>query len=533
MTTSARLPRGMRDLLPEAMRRRQYVTDTLRAVFETFGFEPLQTPAMEQASTLLGKYGPDAERLIYRAGLGAETDLALRYDLTVPLARVCASNADLPRPFKRYQIASVWRGERPQRGRYREFTQADVDIVGSPSLLADAEIITVVTTALDRLGFTDYVIKLNSRSLLVAIGRYAGVPEAVLPGLYRAIDKLDKIGMSGVRLELRAVGLPGDLVNRQRQAVGRWLRGQVDRERLARDLGEAIGPEAPPGVRDGALATFLDALAAYPNGGDPAAVTEAVVAEASEAVMRASIDALRAQYPPADLIPDAVTDRLLELLQLRDENRALLAELGRRLDDPMAQAGIAELGQVLDALDAAGVPAARCEVDFAMVRGLEYYTGTIFEAVVSRPPIGSILAGGRYDKLVALFGRSQPAVGTSFGVDRLVDVMEEVGLFPAAVDAPSARVLVTLFDAATAPAAVRLAADLRRSGLPAELSFEPARLGDQIRYALDRGIPAVAIMGPDEAAAGTVTLRDLATKTQATVPVAEAVAWLRGIGGHA
>ncbi len=526
MSTSARLPRGMRDLLPAAMRRRQYVTDTLRDVFERFGFEPLQTPAMELATTLLGKYGPDAERLIYRAGLGREDDLALRYDLTVPLARVCAANRDLPRPFKRYQIAPVWRGERPQRGRYREFTQADVDIVGTPSLLADAEIVAVVTTALERLGFSDYTIKLNNRALLTAIGRYAGVPEPVLPGLYRAIDKLDKIGLGGVRQELRAVGLPGDLVNRQRQAVGRWLRGQVDRPQLARELGAAIGSDAPPGVADRALATFLDALAAYPNDGG-AQIADAEVAAATETVMGESIQALRACYPAGDLVPDTVTDRLLDLLQLRDENRALLAALGRRLDDPAARAGIDALGQVLDALDAAGAGQARIEVDFAMVRGLEYYTGTIFEAVVSRPPIGSILAGGRYDNLVALFGRSQPAVGTSFGVDRLVDVMDEVGLFPPELDAPVAQVLVALFDDATAPAALRLAADLRRAGIRTELAFEPARLGDQLRYALERGIPAVAIVGPDEAAAGVVTLRDLTARTQVTVPLAEAVAGLR------
>jgi len=516
-TTSARLPRGMRDLLPDDMRRQQYVTDTLRSVFETFGFEPLQTPALERAETLLGKYGPDAERLIYRAGLGDEANLALRYDLTVPLARVCAAADGLPRPFKRYQIAPVWRGERPQRGRYREFVQADVDIVGSGSMLADAEIITVVTTALDRLGFADYAIKLNNRHLLAALGRYAGVPDPVLPGLYRAIDKLDKIGLDGVGQELRAVGLPADLVNWQRQAVGRWLRGQVDRDRLARDLAEAFGNDAPGNARDGALAAFLDALAGYPNGGGD----DAAVGAATSAVMATSIDALRRLYPAGGQIPDGVTNRLLELLQLRDESRALLASLGGRLDDPAAREGIGQLAAVLDALDAAGIPAERYAIDVAMVRGLEYYTGTIFETAVTRPPIGSILGGGRYDNLVGLFGRPLAAVGTSFGVDRLIDVMKEVGLFPPAVGAPAAQVLVALFDPAMSAAAVGLATRLRSADIRTTMLFEPDRLGDQIRFALERGIPLVAIIGPDEAAAGVVALRDLGTKTQVTVPLPE------------
>jgi len=524
-TTAPRPARGTRDLLPEAMRRRRYVIDILRQVFETFGFEPLSTPAIEQAETLFGKYGPDAERLIYRAGLGREMDLALRYDLTVPLARVVAADGRLPRPFKRYQIDPVWRGERPQRGRFREFVQADVDIVGTPSLLADAEIITVVTEALDRLGFRDYMLKLNNRHLLVALGRYAGVPEAVLPGLYRAVDKLDKIGLAGVRQELRAVGLPVDLVNRQRQAVGRWLRGQADRDRLARDLAEAVGPDEPSAVSQDALATFLDALGSYPSGGGD----DAAVAAATEAVMAASIDALRRLYPADALIPDAVTDRLLDLLRERDESRALLASLSARLDDPAAAEGIRQLTAVLDALDAAGVPPRRYEVDFAMVRGLEYYTGTIFETFVTEPPIGAILAGGRYDNLTALFGRAMPAVGTSFGVDRLVDAMEVAGLFPPAVDAPAIDVLVALFDEATRAGAVRLAADLRRAGVRTELYFEPDRLGDQIRYALQKGASILAILGPDEAAAGVVALRDLRTKEQMKVPLAEAVGRVRGM----
>lgn len=525
-TTEPRLARGMRDLLPDAMRRRQRVVDTLRRLFETYGFEPLETPAVELSTTLLGKYGPDAERLIYRAGLGDEADLALRYDLTVPLARVWSGN-DIPRPFRRYQIAPVWRGERPQRGRYREFVQADVDIVGAPGMLADAEILTIVTAGLDALGFTGYRLKLNNRRLLNGLGRYAGVPEAVLPGLYRAIDKLDKVGLEGVRLELRSVGLPGELLNRQRQAVGRWVRGQADRDRLARDLAAAVGDAEPAGVAERGLPAFLDALADFPNGGGD----DARAAEAAAAAMTASVDCLRGLYPVDRLIPDAVTDRLLDLLQLRDGSRALLAALGTRLDDAEAAVGIAQLSEVLDALDAAGVPADRYEIDFAMVRGLDYYTGTIFETVVETPPIGSIQGGGRYDNLLARFGKPAPAVGTSFGVDRLVDVMEVLGLFPAEAGAAAADVVVAVFDAVTAPGAVGLAADLRRAGIRTELYLSADRLGDQIRYALERRASVVAVIGPDEAAAGTVVLRDLGARSQAAVDRAGAVDGVRAILG--
>lgn len=514
-----RPPRGMRDLLPPLQRRFLYVTDTLRGVFETFGFEPLATPSAERAETLFGKYGPDAERLIYRAGHGRELDLALRYDLTVPLARVCAGYEDLPRPFKRYQIGSVWRGERPQRGRFREFLQADADIVGTESLLADAEIIALVATALDRLRFPRYTIKLNNRRLLTSIGRYAGVPEPVLPGLYRAIDKLDKIGPEGVRLELRAVGLPAELVNRQRQAVGRWLRGQADRARLERDLGESPPPELAR-----ALATYFDALASYPPGSAAADSDEAEAARlaATNAVMAESIAALRGACPAAGQIPDAVTDRLMALLALRGEGRALLADLARHLDDEEGRAGLAELGALLDGLDAAGLRAGY-ELDFAMVRGLEYYTGTIFETLVPEPPIGTILSGGRYDKLIGLFGRGQPAVGASFGVDRLVDVLDTLGLFPPDLDQATGQLLVAPLDAAARLPAAALAARLRRAGIATELGFEEARPGDQIRLALQRGYPLVALLGPDELAAGTVSLRLLASRSQVSVPDAELV----------
>ncbi len=512
-----RLPRGMRDLLPEAARRRQAVIRTLVQICERYGFEPLETPALELVDTLLGKYGPEAERLIYRAGLGEEKDLALRYDLSVPLARVSASYADLPRPFRRYQVAPVWRGERPQRGRYREFVQADLDIVGSSSSLADAEIITVVVRALEALGFPETLTKLNHRQLLAGIGRYVGVPEPQHPALLRAMDKLDRLGKEGLRLELAAVGLPTDLVTRQRQAVSRWLGGQADRERLARDLTAGLPADAPAEGR-AALQRFLDRLCAHPP-----EVDETAAEVTSNQLMAAAIADWRRVWP-GEVLPEDAIDRLLDLLELSGTNEDRLAALGHLLHDPASRQGLAELTDVLGHLAAVGLSESRLTVDVAMVRGLDYYTGTIFETVVTHPPIGSITGGGRYDGLVRLFGRDLPAVGTSFGVDRLVDVLTELGIEPLGADRPPADVLVARFDAATTAATLRLAEQWREAGVRAESYLELDPLGDQIRYALRRRIPFVALLGPDELAAGTVTVRDLARQKQVTVSQDQATA---------
>lgn len=527
--TSPRLPRGMRDLLPADARRRQYVIDVLRSTFERFGFEPLETPALERLDTLTDKYGPEADRLIFRAGLGDELDLGLRYDLTVPLARVCAMYDELPRPFRRYQIASLWRGERPQRGRYREFVQADIDIVGSTSLHADAEIILLIVDVLGQFGFGDNLTKINNRKLLQGIGRFAGVDDALLPGLFRAIDKLDKIGPEGVRLELRGVGLPGDLLNRQRQAIDRWLGAKADIDRLGSDLAGSLVDADPPGIAERAIPTFLDALSAEPQ--DPAGAIEV-----RQRVMEAGLDALRREVPDGKLIADEVTERLLGLIGVgRDgaegvtDSSAVLDELESVLEDDGSRAGIGELRAVLDALEASDLPAERYAIDLAMVRGLDYYTGTIFETSITDPPIGSITGGGRYDRLLGLFGRDAPAVGTSLGVDRLVDAMQAKELFPAGIDSPSAEVLVARFGAEVANAGFTLAADLRRDGVAAELYLDEDGIGDQIRYALKRGMRAVLIVGPDEIRDGTVSVRDLRAATQASVPRGDVTAALRDL----
>ncbi|MGQ9584495.1 MAG: histidine--tRNA ligase [Anaerolineae bacterium] len=435
-----RVPRGMRDILPEKNILRQYVVGQIRQVFETFGFEPLETPALELWETLMGKYGPEAEKLIYEAQHpGGKERLALRYDLSVPLARVVAQYPDLAKPFRRYQIAPVWRAERPQKGRYREFYQCDADIVGSASMLADAEVIHLIYEVLRRLGFAAFTIQISHRKLTTGLGQFAGVPESLLGGLYRAIDKLERIGLEGVREELLKAGIPS----------------------------EAAG-------------------------------------------------------------------RLLTLLQTGGDDREVLRALREQMaEHPTALEGIAELEELLGYLEALGIPPARYRLNVSMVRGLEYYTGPVYETTVEEPRIGSITGGGRYDGLVGIFSQEAiPATGTTLGIERIIDVMEELKMYPPDLRGTVVQVLVAHFGGATVAEALRLAGDLRQAGWRTELYYEETIIGDQIRYALKKGIPFVAILGPDEARAGTVALRNLETREQMTVPRAQAAtqlaAWHQG-----
>ena len=416
--------RGMRDFLPERMILRHYVIEQLRSIFERFGFEPLDTPAIEYAETLEGKFGEEGDKLLYRFEDRGGRRVALRYDLTVPLARVVAMHGELVRPFKRYHIAPVWRAERPQKGRYREFWQCDVDTVGAKSVLADGEAINVVYLALRRLGFERFVVKINNRKILEALALYAGVPAAEAAGIYRAIDKLEKIGPEAVQKELE---------------------------------GEGLRPE--------------------------------------------------------------VAARLLALLRESGEEEQILRLTRERLADfPMGVEGVDEIERILAYLDAAGVPRESRRVDLSMVRGMDYYTGPIYETVVEEPKIGSVSGGGRYDRLVGLFSREDiPATGVSIGLERIIDVIEELGMRPAHVRRTISEVLVTVFGAETLAQSVRLASELRAEGVNAELYLADDRLGTQLRYASRKGIPFAAILGPDELARGQVVLRDLAGETQQSV----------------
>lgn len=421
------LARGMRDFLPQDMRRRRWVLERVRDVFERFGFEPLETPALERLDTLLGKYGEEGDRLLFRVlrrGEGAasgESDLGLRYDLTVPLARVAAMNQDLPLPFRRYQVQPVWRADRPQRGRFREFLQCDVDVLGTTSPVADAECVAVVDRALTELGFRAFRIRLNHREILRHLAAAAGAGDREGPVLV-ALDKLDKIGRDGVTTELveRGVSAAG--------AARLW------------DLLDQV-PEGTPSA-DG-----LDAL--------------------------------------ARVLPES------------------------------AGSAIENLRAILACAAALGVPEDHVAFDPTLARGLDYYTGAVFETVVVEPRIGSLSGGGRYDGLVGMFsGREVPAVGVSLGIERILTVMEELDMFPPVAGGP--RVLVAAMDDPQVPAALQAAAALRAGGVPVAVAPEAAKFKKVMRQADQRAVPFVLLVGPDEAAAGTATLKRLSDGQQWT-----------------
>ena len=438
-----RLPKGMRDFLPEDVLKRAYVFGVIRDVFETFGFEPIETPVLEMEETLLGKYGQEAEKLIFHAQHpNGKEELALRYDLTVPLSRyVTMHENDLQFPFRRYHIAPVWRAERPQKGRYREFYQCDADIVGIPEMTADAEIISVVTTALRRLGFQDFAVKINNRKILTGVGMYAGVPDSQLGDLYRSIDKLDKIGLSGVEKELREGGLSEDAVR-----------------------------------------------------------------------------------------------RMLDLLQGRSaDNYEALRNVSAELQGVApAEEGIRELEELLTYLDAMGVPEANLDVDFAMVRGLGYYTGPIFETIITKPDnLGSVTGGGRYDELIGLFRKqSMPTTGSSLGIERIIDLMDILDLYPAEITGTVVQVLVTSFGQETLANSMRLASELRTAGIRTEVFMQPKNsIGKQLQYADRKHIPLAAFLGTEELQQGIVKIKRLSDGVEFTVArteIAQAVRELLG-----
>jgi histidyl-tRNA synthetase len=421
-----RLYNGTRDLLPAEMLAREQVLDEFRRAFQLYGFAPVETPAIEFLEILSGKYG-DEEQLLYR--LDHRNDdparrLALRYDLTVPLARLVALHPELPLPFKRYQLQPVWRADRPQphQGRYREFMQCDIDTVGCAGLAADAEIVAVCAELMRRLELGDFVIRLNHRRLLGALVELAGLGREQEGAVCGAVDKLDKVGLEGVRAELAQKGIP---------------------------------------ARAAALVLELMAL------------------------------------PVAFGGTDALRDRLAG----HEEGSRALAELE-------------ELHAQLLAL---GVPGARLRLDPHLARGLSYYTGPIFEAVLpALPHMGSLMGGGRYDGLVGMFlGRELPAVGATLGLDRILTARAQLR----SGEGPSTptRALVARAFAETDAEAPALAARLRAAGLPTEISLESGRLKKQLAYADKKGIRWVLVLGPDEWRAGQVLLRDMRAGSQRSV----------------
>jgi len=441
----------MRDFLPEDVRRREYVIGIIKRVYERYGFEPLETPAAENLETLLGKYGEEGNKLIFKILRRGEheatgqADLALRYDLTVPLARVVAQyQAKLPRPFKRYQIQPVWRADRPGRGRFREFYQCDVDSLGSTSPLVEAELCGAVSDALTELGFKGFRFRINHRRRLTRLLRAFRIPPELHERALVALDKLDKVGPDGVAAELRNGGLGADSVK--------------------------------------AFLAFYGLVQTAPGtyGADVSLLALDMSESASSNTMAESDEM-------------SAAENLRAILEL---TKGTSAE-------------------------------SRMHYDPFLARGLSYYTGAIMEVNVA-DLAGSLGGGGRYDNLVGMFsGQHIPACGFSLGLERILVVMTERGMFPPSLATSPADVMVATFDAAGAGPAMRVAGVLRGAGLRVMVYPDPDRIGRQIKYADGRGIPFVAILGEDEIKAGTVTVKNLARQTQRTYQQSAAGAAIR------
>lgn len=451
-SNKASLPQGTRDFGPEVVRKRTYIFQTIRQVFETYGFQPLETPAMEQLETLMGKYGEEGDKLIFKIlnnGLGDPknlekskaafdrvlqgkndpnlTERALRYDLTIPFARYVAMNhGQLHFPFKRYQIQPVWRADRPQKGRYREFYQCDADVVGSQALLNEVELASIYLTVFRRLGVA-VELRLNNRKILAALAELAGGSDK-MTDITVAIDKLDKIGLEKVKEELTQRGLTAQ----QTATIEQFL-----------------------------LIT-----------GDNAA----------------KINQLRALFA----------------------------------GNPVGLKGIEELEWVLQHTPAPSADASSSQaaagtslvLDPTLARGLNYYTGTIFEVKALGVQMGSIGGGGRYDDLTGLFGVPNiPGVGISFGVDRIYDVLEELKKFPADVHTGT-QVLFFNLGVKESQAAFSLLQGLRERGIRGELFHESAKFDKQFKYAERKQIRYVVILGGEELEGRTVKLKDLQTGQQ-------------------
>jgi histidyl-tRNA synthetase len=446
--TKPSLPQGTRDFGPDVVRKRNYIFNTIKNVFELYGFQPLETPAMENLETLMGKYGEEGDKLIFKIlnnGLDNKekekqiredfekvllgknvtgiTERALKYDLTIPFARYVATNHhQLTFPFKRYQIQPVWRADRPQKGRYREFYQCDADVVGSNALLNELELATIYTTVFTKLGI-GAELKVNNRKILTALAELCGGAEK-MNDIAIAIDKLDRTGLEKVNAELLQRGLKAGQVS----IVEKYLGVKGSNEEILAGLSSLIGN----------------------------------------------------------------------------------TETGKQ--------GIAELRYLLENLQpsfakasAGKHPTSDLQLDPTLARGLNYYTGTIFEVKAKGVSMGSIGGGGRYDDLTSLFGVPDiPGVGISFGVDRIYDVMEELNLFPADVHTGT-QVLFFNLGEAESKKAFELMQQLRNNDIRCELYHEEVKFDKQFKYAEKKNIPYVIIIGEKELKENTCNVKQLAT----------------------
>ncbi len=439
MAQKPSIPKGTRDFSPVEMMRRDYIFNTIRSVFRLNGYSPIETPAMENLSTLLGKYGDEGDKLLFKilnsgdyaaklqpAELTEASKICekgLRYDLTVPFARfVVQHQNDITFPFKRYQIQPVWRADRPQKGRYREFYQCDVDVIGSKSLLNEVELVGIVQNVFEKLGI-NVTLKMNNRKILFGIAEVMGHADKMID-ITVAIDKLEKIGLDNVKAELAERGIEA----------------------------EAIAKLQPILELSGTTAEKLDTLA------------------------------------------------------------AILA------DSPTGLLGVEEMRTVFDCVAKVGYTL-NVELDLSLARGLNYYTGAIFEVKANDFAIGSICGGGRYDNLTGIFGMPDVSgVGISFGADRIYDVMVGLDLFPAEIGC-STKVLFVNLGEAEAMASLCAVNRLRSVGVSAEIYPDAAKMKKQMEFANRRAIPYVAIIGSNELEQGVVTLKDMSAGTQTTVSI--------------
>ena len=425
----AALARGLRDLLPGEMIARQRMIAAIQNVYELYGFVPVSTPAIEHLGVLSGSAGTEAQGSIFRVQGPDDDSLGLRFDLTVPLARLIAQYPDLPRPFRRYQVAPVWRADKPGPGRFREFTQFDLDSVGAPSEIADTEIIAGMCDTLTAIECGPYQVRFSSRRVLNLLMPLAGIDPGLAADVFRVLDKLDKIGIEKVRKELTT--------------------GYKD------ESGDTIAGVGLTPEQVGRIERFL-----------------AIRGETREDILAGVSEVFSAVAGSAEAIGELSTIS------------RHLASLGYRED--------------------------RAVIDLSIARGLAYYTGPVFEAVLlDAPEFGSVFGGGRYDDLVLRFlGERVPATGASIGVDRLLAALIKLGR--TGKRRATAHVLVTVIDAGLMDEYLAMTFELRRAGVPAELYLGSEKgLGRQIKYADRSGIPLVLIYGSDEKAKGTVTLKDL------------------------
>lgn len=446
-TVEPRLSRGLRDLLPEQMLARQWMIDTIRGVYELYGFVPLSTPAVEYLDVLRGSAaGQEASSSIFTVSNPEEEALGLRFDLTVPLARVISQYKELPRPFRRYQVSPVWRADKPGPGRYREFTQFDLDSVGVESEIADTEIIAGMCDTLTALKVGGYKVRFSSRSLLNLLLAFAGIPAERGVDVFRVLDKLDKVGMAKVRLEL--------------------TEGYVD------SSGDTIRGLGLENVQVDKIEQFL-------------------------------------AIPPDD----------------RRQVFARLRELFASVEG--AEPELAKVERISDHLYALGYHDDRVSLDVSVARGLAYYTGPVFEAILlDAPQFGSVFGGGRYDDLVMRFlGERIPAVGASIGVDRLLAALIHLGRI--GQEKATSKVLVTRMDPALEGECLAMVYELRRAGIPAELYLGTAKgPGKQLKYADQWGIPIAALYGSTEKERGIVTLKDMEVGRRKAETLARREEWL-------